>query len=139
MIVVNNCVLGFSFSIDVFKKKGGKEVARFGALQWIAAMGEEMESLRKNQTWGLVKVLKERRIVGCKWVFKKNAGHVHFSEEQMSWLRMIKDHIISSVAIDRESFGYAPFDAEGGIGKMYQLFGDGMDGIIEELNGELVA
>ena len=37
-------------------------------------MGEEMESLRKNQTWELVKVPKERRIVGCKWVFKKKAG-----------------------------------------------------------------
>ena len=33
----------------------------------------------------------------------------------------------------------APFDAEGGLGKMYQLFGDRMDTIMNELNEALVA
>jgi type I restriction enzyme R subunit len=33
----------------------------------------------------------------------------------------------------------APFDAKGGIGKMYQLFGDEMESVIEEMNEELVA
>ena len=41
--------------------------------QWIAAMGEEMESLHKNQTWELVKLPKGRKVVGCKWIFKKKA------------------------------------------------------------------
>jgi hypothetical protein len=31
------------------------------------------------------------------------------------------------------------FDAQGGRGKMWQLFGEEMDGIIVELNKELVA
>ena len=35
---------------------------------------EEMESLHKNQTWELVKVPKERRIIDYKWVFKKKTG-----------------------------------------------------------------
>lgn len=34
---------------------------------------------------------------------------------------------------------FAPFDAQGGLGKMFQLFGDCMDALIEEINGELVA
>ncbi len=38
-----------------------------------------------------------------------------------------------------EDLDYAPFDAQGGLGKMYQLFGDPMDNVIEELNGGLVA
>jgi len=33
----------------------------------------------------------------------------------------------------------APFDAQGGLGKMYALFGDGMDGIINEINEALTA
>jgi type I restriction enzyme, R subunit len=73
------------------------------------------------------------------WVFGKQAGHLKFSEEQMEWLRMIKDHIATSVHFSREDLDYAPFDAKGGVGNMYRLFGDEMDSIIEEMNEELVA
>ncbi|MCC5941057.1 MAG: hypothetical protein JJU37_05895 [Balneolaceae bacterium] len=73
------------------------------------------------------------------WVFGKQAGKLKFSEEQMNWLRMIKDHIATSVHFSRDDLDYAPFDAKGGVGKMYQLFGDEMDGVIEEMNGNLVA
>lgn len=31
------------------------------------------------------------------WTFKKNAGHIQFTEEQMDWLRLIKDHIVASL------------------------------------------
>lgn len=34
---------------------------------------------------------------------------------------------------------YAPFDAQGGLGKMHQLFGEQMDALIEEIKGELAA
>lgn len=33
------------------------------------------------------------------WTFKKNAGHIQFTEEQMDWLRLIKDHIVASLSI----------------------------------------
>ncbi|KAL1556436.1 Retrovirus-related Pol polyprotein from transposon TNT 1-94 [Salvia divinorum] len=42
--------------------------------KWLAAMGEEMESLWKNLTWELVKRPKGRKIVTCKWIFKKKEG-----------------------------------------------------------------
>ena len=42
--------------------------------QWIAAMGDEMESLQKNKTWELVKRPLDRKIITCKWVFKKKEG-----------------------------------------------------------------
>ena len=74
-----------------------------------------------------------------KWVFEKQAGTLKFTEEQMAWLRMIKDHIVSSVHIERDDLDYAPFDGKGGVGKMVQLFGDEMDTIIDEMNGALAA
>ena len=57
-----------------------------------------------------------------------------FNEEQMQWLRMIKDHIANSFHISRDDFAYEPFAPAGGLGKMHQLFGEQMEPIIEELN-----
>ena len=42
--------------------------------KWAVAMAEELESLHKNQTWDLVPLPKEKRAIGCKWVFKKKEG-----------------------------------------------------------------
>ena len=74
-----------------------------------------------------------------KWVFGKQAGPVKFNEEQMQWLRMIKDHVANSFHIEREDFERVPFAPVGGLGKMYQLFGEEMEPIIEELNEALAA
>jgi len=73
------------------------------------------------------------------WVFRKNAGPVQFTEEQMEWLRMIKDHIVSSVRIEVDDFDRTPFDKEGGLGKLYQLFGSNYEKLLEEINNELAA
>ena len=75
-----------------------------------------------------------------KWIFKQNAGqHNRFSEEQMNWLRMLKDHVVNSFHIEVEDLDFTPFDSKGGRGRMWQLFGEEMVSIIEELNTELVA
>ena len=73
------------------------------------------------------------------WVFKKQAGATKFNEEQMQWLRMIKDYVISSFHIEKEDFDYNPFNAQGGLGKMWQLFGEQTEEIINELNEVLAA
>jgi len=74
------------------------------------------------------------------WMLKRHAGSGEkFNEEQMRWLQMIRDHIISSFHFERDDLEMAPFDSQGGLGKMYQLFGDEMDRLIEEMNEELVA
>ena len=36
---------------------------------WKVAVMEEMNDLRRSGTWELVDLPKEKRIVGCKWVF----------------------------------------------------------------------
>ncbi len=75
-----------------------------------------------------------------KWIFKQHTGqHNRFTAEQIDWLRMLKDHIVSSFHIEVEDLDYTPFDAHGGRGKMWQLFGEEMENIITELNTELVA
>ena len=37
-------------------------------------MNEEMQSLHKNETWELVTLPKEKKAIGCKWVYAKNEG-----------------------------------------------------------------
>ncbi len=74
------------------------------------------------------------------WLFRQHTGNRNrFTSEQIEWLRMIKDHIVSSYHLDIDDLDYTPFDAQGGRGKMYQLFGNEMESIIEELNEVLVA
>jgi len=75
-----------------------------------------------------------------KWVFKKQAGNApKFTEEQMQWLRMIKDYITNSFHIEKDDFDLNPFNAQGGLSKMWQLFGNKTDEIINELNEALVS
>ncbi len=69
---------------------------------------------------------------------QKNAGKT-FTEEQRKWLHMIRDHFSANLSIDTDDFDYVPFSAEGGLGKVYQLFGDALPVILDELNEGLVA
>lgn len=73
------------------------------------------------------------------WVFRKQAGALKFSEEQMEWLRMMKDHVARSIHLDREDFELSPFGERGGLGKAWRLFGDQTFAIIDELNEYLAA
>ena len=73
------------------------------------------------------------------WIFSKNAGYVQFTEEQTEWLRMIRDHIGTSLTIEKEDLELSPFDEHGGLGKFFQLFGNEYLEILDEMNKELVA
>ena len=73
------------------------------------------------------------------WVFKKQAGTLKFTEDQMNWLRMIKEYVATSFHLEIDDLDYTPFDAFGGRGRMYQLFGDEMNMVISELNEALAA
>jgi len=41
---------------------------------WMTAMQDEMQSLEKNCTWELVNLPKEKKIIRCKWIFKRKEG-----------------------------------------------------------------
>ena len=72
------------------------------------------------------------------WIFKKNAGHIQFAEEQTIWLRMIRDHIATSMSITVDDLDYTPFDSKGGRGKFYQLFGNKYEDLLYEMNYALL-
>lgn len=73
------------------------------------------------------------------WTLRKNAGAVHFSEEQMEWLRLVKEHIITSLSIVPSDLDLTPFDRRGGLSAFYDAFGDEYEKILIEMNEELVA
>ena len=74
------------------------------------------------------------------WIMTHHSGSGEkFNEEQMVWLRMIRDHIGTSFHLDRDDLDMAPFDGKGGMGQMYKLFGDRMNSVIDELNKALAA
>ncbi len=65
------------------------------------------------------------------WLASQEQSGRQFSEEQRHWLEMIRDHIAANLGIETDDFEYAPFSQEGGLGKVYQLFGDELNTIIE--------
>ena len=73
------------------------------------------------------------------WTLRRNAGAIHFTEEQMEWLRLIKDHIAASLSILPEDLDLTPFDRKGGLMGFYDAFGDSYEEILQEMNEELVA
>lgn len=74
-----------------------------------------------------------------RWTFKQNAGHIQFTEEQMDWLRLIKDHIATSLSILPEDLDLTPFDRKGGLLGFYDVFGNEYEKILQEMNVALVA
>lgn len=73
------------------------------------------------------------------WTLRRNAGAVHFSDEQMEWLRLVKDHIAVSLSIETTDLDLNPFDRKGGLGRFYDVFGEKYEDILMEMNIELVA
>ena len=57
----------------------------------------------------------------------------------MHWLRMMKDYVANSFCVEKDEFDLPPFNAEGGLSKLWALFGDQTDAIIKELNEVLAA
>lgn len=51
---------------------------------------------------------------------------------------MIRDHVATSVTIEREDFDVAPFAQAGGLGRAYQVFGERLEPLLKELNEVLV-
>jgi type I restriction enzyme R subunit len=66
-----------------------------------------------------------------------NRGRV-FSDEQLRWLELIRDQIVVDLEVRMEDLDEPPFAQRGGLGKVYQLFGEELGTIVAELN-EVVA
>ena len=66
-------------------------------------------------------------------------GTIAFSPNQLSWLRLIRDHIATAISIEPEDLDLTPFNQRGGLGKAHQLFGEGLPALLDELNTVLAA
>lgn len=57
-----------------------------------------------------------------------------------SWAAtMTRDSIAANLGIETDDLDYTPYAQQGGLGKLYQLFGETLPVIIEELNETLAA
>ncbi|MBV6512057.1 MAG: hypothetical protein FMNOHCHN_01547 [Ignavibacteriaceae bacterium] len=71
------------------------------------------------------------------WILRKNAGqHNRFTREQMEYLYYIKDQIAGSFHFEPDDFELTD---QGMLGRAYQLFGNELYNIIEEMNDALSA
>ena len=61
-----------------------------------------------------------------------------FTEEQIKWLKMIKDHIANSATFEMDDFKNAPFFDHGGAYKAFEVFGEQLQPVIAEVNMVLV-
>ncbi len=68
------------------------------------------------------------------WLNNQESHGTHFTPEQKEWLNMIKQHITTSLSINIDAFELSPFNQKGGAIKAYQLFGQQLNKILEELN-----
>jgi type I restriction enzyme R subunit len=74
------------------------------------------------------------------WIFRHNAQRATaFTPEQTEWLRLMKDHIAASCCITRADFDYAELAAQGGLQKVWSVFGNQLDALMGEMNEALVA
>lgn len=74
-----------------------------------------------------------------KWLSQQESSGRKFTQEQKLWLSMIKEHIASSVSVTLEDLDLAPFNQKGGRLKLYKIFGDDYQKILEELHEVLIS
>ena len=73
------------------------------------------------------------------WLGSQAQAGTAFTPEQLHWLDMIREHIAGNLSIVPDDFEYAPFAQEGGMGRVYQLFGAELPKVLEAMNRELAA
>ena len=72
------------------------------------------------------------------WLSEQEQLGATFTDEQLQWLHHIAEHSATSLEITTDDFNYVPFSEHGGLGRAYQLFGNKLPEILDELNARLV-
>ena len=73
------------------------------------------------------------------WFSDQETAGRTFTDEQRAWLERIRDHIAASLAMGAEDFEGVPFVQHGGLGKAYELFGEQLTPLLDELTEVLAA
>jgi len=74
-----------------------------------------------------------------KWLVDQESKGRKFNQEQKDWLLMIKDQIATSISATLEDMDDIPFSEKGGRIKLYKLFGEDYQKILEELHEVLIS
>jgi type I restriction enzyme, R subunit len=114
------------------KVKGRSQAGRFADLVSLVRFALEQQSVLAPFADSVSERFDE-------WLIDTTASGTAFTTEQLAWLHLIRDHIATSLSIEPDDFEYAPFSQRGGLGKAHQLFGDGLNGLLDELNTRLAA
>ena len=72
------------------------------------------------------------------WIAEQQDNGSNFSDEQVQWLTAIADHVGTSIEITSEDLESLTFSKMGGLGRAYQLFGDRLQPLLDQLNEVLV-
>ena len=73
------------------------------------------------------------------WLAQQRNQGRDFTGDQVRWLKMMRDHIATSLEMTVDDLDYAPFAQEGGFGKAAQVFGSDLRPLLEELSEALAA
>jgi hypothetical protein len=70
--------------------------------RWKEAMGEEMQSLYKNEIWELVQLPKGKKAIGCKWVYTKKKGSTEKEKDDIRF----KARLVAKGYTQKEGIDY---------------------------------
>ena len=73
------------------------------------------------------------------WLAQQAQSGTLFTDEQLTWLTRIKDHLATSLAIAPDDFELEPFVGHGGFGRANTAFDGRLAPLLDELTQELVA
>ena len=73
------------------------------------------------------------------WLTNQQSTGAHFTAEQIEWLQSIRDHVSTSASITPNDLDLPPFITHGGLARAYNLFGENLAPLLEELNEVLAA
>jgi type I restriction enzyme R subunit len=108
-----------------------------GGRQLVDVIAMVRHAIDPNSTLAPVGITVEERYQ--QWLAEKQTTGVAFTTDQRKWLDAIKDHIASSLNIEQDDLDEVPFNQIGGLGKAYELFGEKLHAILNELNVRLAA
>ena len=114
------------------KVKGRSQPGRFADLVSLVRFSLEQQPVLKPFAESVHERFNE-------WLTDKAKAGVTFTAEQLAWLKLIRDHVATSLSIETDDLELSPFNQQGGLGKAHQLFGDQLPKLLDELNTVLSA
>jgi type I restriction enzyme, R subunit len=73
------------------------------------------------------------------WRLQQEYAGRTFTDEQLDWLGLIRDHLAGSLSIEPRELLDPPFSQRGGLGRARELFGHDLDGLLAELTEAIAA